>query len=75
MLLREFTIDDHTITLFSESDDYIAKVINQKGDKVFYHEYRDYDKIKSSFDEIIRNIENGSCKISTIIDILNKSTL
>jgi predicted DNA-binding ArsR family transcriptional regulator len=75
MLLREFKIDNHTIILNQDEDIYIAKEIGMNGEKVFYHEYKDYDKIKAYFDEIVQNIQEGNADIKNIIDVLEKSTI
>lgn len=73
MLLREFKIDNHTIILNQDEEIYIAQVIGANGEKVFYHEYKEYDKIKSYFDEIVHDIQNGKSDIKSILDILQKS--
>jgi hypothetical protein len=75
MLLREFTIDDHIISLTDYEEIYVAQVVNSSGEKVFYHEYKDYDKVKNCFNEIISKLEDGGCSIDTAISILNSSTL
>ena len=73
MLLREFTIDDHTICLIQENDLYIAKITNSKGEKVLYHEYNDYERIKGSFDEIVQAIEEKEIDINDVISIIEKN--
>lgn len=75
MLLREFAVDNHTISLMQESEVYIAKVTNKSGNKLFYHEYKDYEKIKGYFDEIVQAIENDKIGIKDVINILDKSTI
>lgn len=75
MLLREFKVDDHTIMLTQDEHTYIAQVMNQDGEKVFYHEYTDYDKIKVCFDEIVKSIQEDNAAISNIMNILGNSTL
>lgn len=75
MLLREFTVDNHTISLIEDSQIYIAQVISSEGEKEFYHEYKDYDRIKSSFNEIVEKIGVGTCSIETVLDILRNSTV
>lgn len=75
MLLREFKIDNHTIRLNQDEDIYIAQVLGASGEKVFYHEYKEYDKIKSYFDEIVQNIQQGNADIQNIIEILQKSMI
>ncbi len=75
MLLREFAIENHMISLVQEGELYIAKVINKSGKKLFSHEYRDYEKIKSCFDEIVQVIESDKVGIKDVIEILEKSTI
>jgi len=75
MLLREFAIENHTISLIQEGELYTAKVINKNGEKLFYHEYKDYEKIKSCFDEIVQAIESNEVDIRNVIGILEKSTI
>lgn len=75
MLLREFKIEDYTIMLNQEEDTYIAQIIDKEGAKIFYHEYIDYDKIKTSFDEIIQKVQNGDIDIKVILSILDKGTI
>lgn len=75
MLLREFTIDNHTISLIQNDDIYVTAVVNGKGEKLYYHEYKDYEKIKSCFDEIIQTIEADGVSIEQVINILEKSTI
>lgn len=75
MLLREFKVEDHTIMLTQDEYTYIAQIINEAGEKVFYHEYNDYDKIKVCFDEIVKSIQEGTAAIKNIMSILEKSTL
>jgi hypothetical protein len=75
MLLREFKIDDNTIMLNQDENIYIAQVINSSGERIFYHEYSEYDKIKLSFDEIVQNIQEGNADIKVILSILEKSTI
>jgi hypothetical protein len=75
MLLREFKIEDNTIMLNQDENTYIAQIINNNGEKIFYHEYNEYDKIKVSFDEIVQNIQQGNANIKNILSILEKSTI
>lgn len=75
MLLREFKVEDHTVILNQDEDTYIAQILDNKGVKVFYHEYNEYDKIKISFDEIVQNIQQGNTDIKNILGILEKSTI
>lgn len=73
MLLREFKIGEYTIMLNQDDEIYIAQVVGAKGEKVFYHEYKEYDKIKAYFDEIVQNIQQNNDDIESIIDILKRS--
>lgn len=75
MLLREFKIEDNTIMLDQDENIYIAQIINSNGEKIFYHEYNEYDKIKISFDEIVQSIQNGNADMQNILSILEKSTI
>lgn len=75
MLLREFAIDNHTISLTQDEDNYIAEVTNKNGKKLFYHDYKDYEKIKSCFDEIVKAIESDKIGIDEAIGILKKSSI
>lgn len=76
MLLREFAIGNHTINLTQDDALYIATVVNSSGEKVFYHEYNSYDKIKICFDEIIQKInEYKDIDINELLEILEKSTM
>ena len=74
MLLREFALDGHTISLKEEDELYIAQILNDAGEKVFYHEYKDYEKVKNSFNEIIAKLEKGDCSIDTAMLLLNESS-
>jgi len=75
MLLREFAIENHMISLIQEGELYIAKVTNKNGKRLFCHEYKDYEKIKSCFDEIVQSIESDKVEIKDVIEILEKSTI
>lgn len=75
MLLREFKVEDHTIMLNQDEDIYVAQILSNSGKKIFYHEYNEYDKIKTSFDEIVHNIQNGTADIKNILSILEKGTI
>lgn len=75
MLLREFTIDHHVISLNQDNDVYVTTVVNGNGEKVFYHEYKDYEKIKSCFDEIIQAIEADGIHIEQVMGILERSSI
>lgn len=73
MLLREFVIDGHTICLNEKGSLYIAEVKNSSGEKLFYHEYEDYEKIKEYFDTIVDEFENCSIGIKRVLAILENS--
>lgn len=75
MLLREFKVEGHTVMLNEDDNTYIAQIIGLNGEKLFYHEYDAYEKIKASFDEIVRGIQQGNIDIQTILEILEKSTM
>jgi hypothetical protein len=75
MLLREFSIENHMISLIQESELYIAKVTNKDDKKLFYHEYKDYEKIKGCFDEIVQAIESDKVGIKVVLEILERSTI
>lgn len=75
MLLREFKIEDNTVILNQDENTYVAQVVNNNGEKIFYHEYMEYDIIKLSFDEIVQNIQAGNADIQNILTILEKSTI
>lgn len=73
MLLREFVVENHTVSLIQEDDLYIAKVTNTDGDRILYNEYKDYEKVKSCFDEIVQAIHADKINISDVIAILEKN--
>ncbi|KUO74827.1 MAG: hypothetical protein APF77_11235 [Clostridia bacterium BRH_c25] len=73
MLLREFAIENHTISLIQEDDLYIAKVTDKNGKKIVYQEYEDYEKIKSCFDEIVQAIDKDKIGIKDVIVILERN--
>ena len=75
MLLREFAVENHTISLIEEDDIYIAKVIDKNGEKLLYNEYNDYEKIKSCFDKIVQAIEIDNIGIEDVIKIIERSTI
>ncbi len=73
MLLRELVIDGHTLTLNENDDLYGATIVNSKGDKLFYHEYQDYDKVKEFLDLIVKEYEGNSISIKKVLEILESS--
>jgi|GEM_PF-1405889 len=75
MLLREFIVENHTISLNQEDKLYIAKVTNTNGEKLLYHEYKDYEKIKSCFDEIVHALETDKIGIKDVIAILESNAV
>ena len=75
MLLREFVVGNHTINLFQESELYIATVRDSLGEKIFNHEYNDYDVIKSCFDGIIHYIDQGGDDIQEILKLLKSNSV
>ncbi|MDF2840791.1 MAG: hypothetical protein K0Q99_1563 [Clostridia bacterium] len=75
MLLREFIIEDNTIMLNQDDNTYVVQIINNNGEKIFYHEYSEYEKIKVCFDEIVQGIQQGNADINNILSILEKSTI
>ncbi|MDD4504111.1 MAG: hypothetical protein PHS15_04705 [Clostridiaceae bacterium] len=75
MLLREFAVENHIISLIQEDGIYIAKVTNNNGEKILYNEYKDYEKIKGCFDKIVQAIEIDNIGIGEAIGILEKSII
>ncbi len=75
MLLREFNIENHIISLVHEDELYIAKVTDNQGKKILYQEHKDYEKIKGCFDKIVQAIENENIGIKEVIEILEKSSV
>jgi hypothetical protein len=75
MLLREFAVENHIVSLIQDGELYIAKVANKSGKKLFYHEYKDYEKIKGCFDEIVQALESEKTGINEVVGILDKSTI
>ncbi|HYE84277.1 MAG TPA: hypothetical protein VEG39_19200 [Clostridia bacterium] len=73
MLLREFSIENHVISLIQENDLYIAKVTNKYGKKIIYQEHKNYEKIKGCFDEIVQAIDNDKIGIKDVIAILERN--
>lgn len=73
MLLREFTLEEDTINLIEESNIYIVQIFNPSGEKLYYQEFEDYDKVKIIFNEIIQKCENGGCTVDTAIQLLKEN--
>lgn len=75
MLLREFALENHTISLIQEDELYIAKVTNDNGERILYNEYKNYEGIKSCFDKIVQAIEIDKIGIGDAIGMLERSTI
>ena len=75
MLLREFSIENHIISLIQEGEFYIAKVTDKQGKKLLYHEHKDYEGIKSRFDEIVQAYEKDKIGIEDVIAILERNPI
>lgn len=73
MLLREFVVENHMVRLIQEDDLYIAKITNKNGDRILYNEYKDYEKVKSCFDEIVQAIDADKINIMDVIGILERN--
>jgi hypothetical protein len=73
MLLREFVIDGYTIRLNEDSGLYIAMIVDSSGEKLFYQEYDDYEKVKEYFDIIAKEYEDSNTNIKRVLEILESS--
>ena len=74
MLLREFIIDGYVVTLSNDADNqYTALVVDSEGEKLFHHDYDDYEKIKEYFNLIASDYENSIINIDRVLDILRVS--
>ena len=73
MLLREFVVEDHVVSLIQEDDLYIAKITGKNEERILYNEYKDYEKVKSCFDEIVQAIETDKINIKDVIGILERN--
>lgn len=73
MLLREFEIDSHIIRLIERDEIFVAEVADNNGDRLFYHEFSDYENIKNSFNQIIEENETKSIDIKRVLRILENS--
>ncbi|MDD2481611.1 MAG: hypothetical protein WCY24_00805 [Lutispora sp.] len=73
MLLREFEIDDHIIRLNEKDDIFIAEVLNSGGERLFYHEFSNYENIKTGFNQIIEENEASNIDIKRVLTILENS--
>jgi hypothetical protein len=75
MLLREFSIENHIISLIQEGELYIARITNNHGEKILHHEYKDYEKVKGRFDEIVQAYEKDRIGIKKVIKILEGNSI
>lgn len=75
MLLREFAVENHIISLVQEDELYIAKITNMNGEKILCNEYKDYERIKNCFDKIVQAIEIDNIGIEDVIRIIERSTI
>lgn len=73
MLLREFIVEDHIVSLIQEDDLYIARITKKNGERILYNEYKDYEKVKSCFDEIVQAIATDEINIKDVIGILERN--
>ncbi|HCJ58590.1 hypothetical protein [Lutispora sp.] len=73
MLLREFEIDGHIIRLSEVDDIFVAEVAQSSGERLFYHEFSNYESIKNGFNQIIEENEANSINIKRVLDILENS--
>lgn len=73
MLLREFEIDEHIIRLSETDDIFIAEVVNSSGEKMFYHEFSSYERIKNGFNQIIEENETDNIDLERVLAILENS--
>ncbi|SHI39831.1 hypothetical protein [Lutispora thermophila] len=73
MLLREFEIDGCIIRLSEVNEIFIAEVLGQNGEKLFYHEFNNYDNIKNGFNQIIEENEASKVDIERVLSILENS--
>lgn len=73
MLLREFVVEDHVVSLIQDGDLYIAKVTDMNGEKLLHNEYNDYEKVKSCFDKIVQAIDIDKAGIREVIGILERN--
>lgn len=73
MLLREFEIDGHIIRLSEVDEIFIAEVLDQDGEKLFYHEFNNYENIKNGFNQIIEENEASKIDIKRVLSILENS--
>lgn len=73
MLLREFTVEDHMVSLIQEADLYIVKITNKDGEKILHNEFKDYEKVKCCFDEIVQAIDKDRINIKAVMGILERN--
>ncbi len=73
MLLREFEIDEHVLTLDEIEDGFIIVVKNNTGEKLFSREYESYEEVREIFDLIVKEYEGNYINIGRVLDILQDS--
>lgn len=73
MLLREFEIDDHVLTLDGIDDEYTIIIKNNSGEKLFSQEYDSYEEVREIFDLIIKEYEGNYINIERVLNILQSS--
>ncbi len=73
MLLRELTVEGHVLSLNDKNGLYIVEIKNSDGEKLFYHEYTDYEEIRELFDIVVEGYEDDNISIKKILDILESS--
>ena len=74
MLLREIEVDDYIIELTQDSNTFIIKVVDSENNKIFHHEYEDYEEVKVTFDRITEKMEAGSINSEDILEIFEKGS-
>jgi hypothetical protein len=73
MLLREFEIDEHILTLDEIEDNFSIVVKNSSGERLFSQEYDSYEEVREIFDLIVKEYEGNYINIERVLDILQCS--
>ncbi|NLN48591.1 MAG: hypothetical protein GX154_05795 [Clostridiales bacterium] len=73
MLLREFEIDEHILTLDEIEDNFSIVVKNSRGERLFSQEYDSYEEVREIFDLIVKEYEGNYINIERVLDILQCS--
>ena len=73
MLLREFEIDEHILTLDEIEDNFSIVVKNSNGERLFSQEYDSYEEVREIFDLIVKEYEGNYINIERVLDILQCS--